>query len=164
MKLKLIDLTTLEALTRKAAESPRKRANHNLHPALDDPIQRLCIAGEPGTYFRPNCHRDPDTWELLVGIRGAFVLLTFNEEGMVLERHVIAPGGDVVGIEISPRTWHTLVAMEQGSIFLEVKQGPYHPIAEKDFAAWSPPEGHAAAQTFVEWFLTAKQGDGPPRW
>ena len=59
------------APSQQAQQSPRQRANCNLHPQLDDPIQRLAIAMEPGTYVRP--HRHPHTWELLYPLRGRFL-------------------------------------------------------------------------------------------
>ncbi len=162
--VKLINRPLLEELSRKAAAAPRRRANHNLHPTLNDAVQRLCIAAEPGTYFRPSRHAMPDTWEVLIAIRGALVLLLFEDDGTVRERFVLAPSGDVIGIEIPPHTWHTLASLEPGSVFLEVKEGPYHPTEEKDFAAWAPPEGHAETGRFESWYRSARKGAIPPRW
>lgn len=45
-----IDNTLLDSLSEKARSSARKRMNFNLHPGLSDPVQRLCMAIEPGTY------------------------------------------------------------------------------------------------------------------
>ena len=64
--MKQIDAALLNSLSAKAKESPRKRAHFNLHPELNDPVQRLCIAMEPNTYVRPHRHSDPESWELLM--------------------------------------------------------------------------------------------------
>lgn len=162
MEIKVIDRNMLETLRGKAGDSPRKRTNHNLHAGPDDPVQRLFIAAEPGSYFRPNRHVAPDTWEIIVVLRGSYVLLVFDEAGIVRERFVLSAGGDVAGVEIPPRTWHTLAVLEPGSIFFEVKQGPYHPVAEKDFVAWAPPEGSPDAARFEAWFRSADIGACPP--
>jgi cupin fold WbuC family metalloprotein len=159
---KLIDKQVLDSLTEKAKQSPRKRAHHNLHPALDDSVQRLCIAAEPGSYFRPNRHVDPETWEIILVLRGSFVILIFDDNGTVLERFVLSASGGAKGVELPSGTWHALESLETGSIFFEVKQGPYTPIKEKDFASWAPLEGHSAAAQFEAWYRIAAVGDAPP--
>ena len=78
---KHIDNALLDSLVAKAKESPRKRAHHNLHPELSDPVQRLCIAMEPETYVRPHRHSDPETWEVLMILRGSLALNIFDEKG-----------------------------------------------------------------------------------
>ncbi|HLW73476.1 MAG TPA: WbuC family cupin fold metalloprotein, partial [Gammaproteobacteria bacterium] len=51
--MKIIDRLLVATLHHKAANAPRLRTHHNLHPSHDDPIQRMCMAMEPGTYVRP---------------------------------------------------------------------------------------------------------------
>ena len=75
--MKQITPAMLATLGQQAQASPRRRANLNLHPQLDDPIQRLAIAMEPDTYVRP--HRHPHTWEMLHPLAGRFVVLEFDE-------------------------------------------------------------------------------------
>jgi cupin fold WbuC family metalloprotein len=60
---KLIYQALLEQLTSDAVGSTRLRTNYNLHPQLDDPVQRLCNAMEPDTYVRPHRHPQEDCWE-----------------------------------------------------------------------------------------------------
>ncbi len=159
---KLIDRQVLDSLMEKAKQSPRRRAHHNLHPTLDDSVQRLCIAAEPGSYFRPNRHVDPKTWEIILVLRGAFILLIFDDSGTVLERFDLTAAGSAQGVEIPSGMWHALAALEPGSIFFEIKQGPFTPIKEKDFASWAPPEGHSAAARIEAWYRIAVVGDVPP--
>ena len=49
-------------------------------------MQRPAIAMEPGTYIRP--HRHPQT-ELLTKLRGRFVVLQFNDDGVVTQRTLL---------------------------------------------------------------------------
>ena len=90
MAIKQIDIKLLNDLMAKAGMSPRKRAHHNLHPVLEDPVQRLCVAIEPGTYIRPHRHADPLTWEVFLMLRGSAVYLSFDDSGRVSERIVLA--------------------------------------------------------------------------
>ncbi|HIC0138358.1 TPA: WbuC family cupin fold metalloprotein, partial [Enterobacter hormaechei] len=57
--MKQLTFNDLRKQSAQAANSPRLRAHHNFHPELSDPVQRLAIAMEPGTYVRP--HRHPHT-------------------------------------------------------------------------------------------------------
>ena len=52
-----VDSDTIADLVKRARQTPRGRLNLNLHPRLEDPIQRLLNAGSPGTYVRPHRHR-----------------------------------------------------------------------------------------------------------
>ena len=139
------------ALWAAAAAQPRRRLNHNLHPQLADPVQRLLNALAPGTYIRPHRH-GPGAWELFALLAGAAAVLIFDDEGRVLARSDLAPG-DVV--EIAPRTWHSLVALAPETVVLEVKPGPYRAGEDKDFAVWAPPEGASAAPALVAWMERA---------
>ncbi len=160
--MKQIDSAFLGSLTGQARESPRHRAHFNLHPDLKDPVQRLCIAIEPGSYVRPHRHSDPETGEVLVALRGSLAILLFDERGRVLERSVIARNGLIAAAELPRSAWHTLVSLESGTVFFEVKQGPYKPIAETNSASWAPAEGDPKAALFLGWFRNAKVGDLPP--
>jgi cupin fold WbuC family metalloprotein len=160
--MKQIDNTLLDSLTKQAQQSPRKRSHYNLHPTLEDPIQRLCIAIEPETYFRPNRHADPMTSEVFLLLRGAAILLFFDDTGRVTERVKVSAGGPVLAVEIPAATWHAIVSLESGTVFFEVKQGPYVQPKEKNVALWAPAEGKPGTGEFVEWYKNAKEGDRPP--
>jgi cupin fold WbuC family metalloprotein len=160
--MKQIDSALLDSLTGQAVKSPRHRAHFNLHPELTDPVQRLCIAIEPGSYVRPHRHADPETGEVLVALRGSLAILLFDEKGKVLERLAIAKNGLIPAAELPRNTWHTLVSLESGTVFFEVKQGPYKPIAETNFVSWAPAEGDSGAALFLSWFRNAGVGDLPP--
>lgn len=157
--LKTIDATLHADMRRNAAESPRGRTHHNFHPTLEDPVQRLCMVMNRGTYVRPHRHTDPGKFELFIALEGRLAALIFDETGKVLARHELAGDGELRAIEIPPETWHALVVLSDQAWVLEVKPGPYQPTSDKDFAAWAPQEGEPGADEMVARYETARVGD-----
>ena len=159
--MKTIDEKLLREMARRAALSPRQRAHHNLHPTLEDGIQRLCILARRESYFRPHRHPQPERWELFSALKGSAALLTFDESGMVVARVEISGEGPVHVVEIPPGAWHALSILEEEAVLLEVKPGPYLPLGDKDFAPWSPEEGSAGASAMTAKLHEAQVGDRP---
>lgn len=153
--MKQLTPALLDALSQQARQSPRRRANHNLHEDLSDPIQRLAIAMEPDTYVRP--HRHPHTWEMLFPLRGRFVVLHFDDAGTVTQRTVL--GEDCNVLENPAGVWHAVLSLDQGGIIFEVKHGPYTPIPEADYAPWSGNAEGAEASELNGWYARARIGD-----
>jgi len=148
----------LDQLSRQAAQSPRLRANRNLHEELGDTIQRLAIAMEPDTFVRP--HRHPHTWEMLLPLRGRFVVLHFDATGTVIDRTVL--GEDCRVLENPAGVWHAVLSLDAGGIIFEVKHGPYVPVTDADYAPWSKAaEGQEVIQTNA-WYANARIGDRFP--
>ena len=153
--MKQLNDTMLDALSQQARHSPRLRANQNLHEELSDTIHRLAIAMEPDTYVRP--HRHAHTWELLTALRGRFVVLLFDEAGVVTSRTVL--GEECRVIEFPANTWHAVLSLDSGGVIFEVKRGPYAPLTDKDFAPWGKAgEGDEIAQMNA-WYARAQVGD-----
>jgi cupin fold WbuC family metalloprotein len=150
--LKKLTSANLTTLVQQARQSPRLRANSNLHQELGDPIQRLAIAMEPDTLILP--HRHPRTWEVLTALRGRFTVLVFDNAGRVTERAVL--GEDCSVVEIPVGGWHAVLSRDEGAVIFEVKHGPYAPIAEADVATWS--KGRTAADLNA-WYAVAQVGD-----
>jgi cupin fold WbuC family metalloprotein len=150
--LKKLTFADLAALGQQARQSPRLRANSNLHRELSDPIQRLAIAMEPDTLILP--HRHPHTWEVLTPLRGRFIVLVFNDRGRVVERTVL--GEDSAAVEIPAGGWHAVLSRDTGGVIFEVKHGPYVPIADEDIAGWG--KGRTAAELNA-WYAQAQLGD-----
>lgn len=151
--MKIFDARYLDILIDKAKGNPRLRQHCNIHQSHQDICQRLFNAIEPESYIRPHRHATDPKDELLIAIRGAMALVTFDDQGAVTavfrfgtERH----GCDMaVGAEVPGNIWHTVVALEPGSVLLEVKAGPFDPKRPKDFALWAPEEGSVAAQKYL---------------
>jgi cupin fold WbuC family metalloprotein len=156
-------IVTSAALIGEAQNAPRKRKNLNLHPTLADPVQRLLNAFEPGSYVRPHRHADPGKWEFFAILQGRALVLAFDAAGVIQARHELTPAGAVPMIEIAAGTWHTLVALEPGTLLLEVKPGPYSPAGPQDFAPRAPPEGTPEAVALERWFQVARVGERAPR-
>ena len=89
--MKLFSSALLDELSAKATASPRGRANHNIHMAADDPVQRFFVVANRQSYFRPHRHRTKS--ELAFVVRGGFDVLTFDESGRMLARYVVDAGG-----------------------------------------------------------------------
>lgn len=130
--MKKVSPSRLDELVDAAKTNARRRSNLNLHETLDDPIQRLAIAMEPDTLIRP--HRHPHTWELLFPLRGRFVVVCFDDAGVVTER--IALGDAASLVELAAGQWHAVLSLDSGAVIFEVKHGPYTPTVAADFAPW----------------------------
>lgn len=146
--MKLINIDLLDEVSAGAAASPRQRKNHNLHPHNDFPAHRLLNAVEPGSYIVPHRHLDALKDETMVVLRGSFGLVIFDGEGSVIRTERITAGGDVLGVDLPHGTWHSLVSLEPGSVFLEAKAGPYALLSEAERAPWAPAEGDAEAPAY----------------
>lgn len=137
-KMEVINKQLLDATTAKAKVNPRLRMNYNFHEKLDDPVNRLLNAMEPGTYLRPHRHLNPDKDESFLLLRGKAVLFIFDEEGEVTDTLTLCPEDGVYGAEIKAGVWHGMIILESGSVVYEVKQGPFAPLSTENMAPWSP--------------------------
>lgn len=153
--MKQITFSDLQQQSEAAANSPRLRAHRNFHPELSDPVQRLAIAMEPGTYIRP--HRHPHTFEVLIPLRGRFVVLNFDDSGTVTQRTVL--GEECMALEMAAGTWHAVLSLDHGGVIFEVKHGGYQPVAEQDSAPWAPAEGEVGTAELMTWYAQAQPGD-----
>ena len=149
--MKLIDNKLLDETMSKAMESPRLRMNYNFHDSLDDPINRLINAMEPGTYLRPHRHKNPDKTEIFLILRGRVALFLFDDQGCISEHYLFDSNAGVYGGEIPADVWHTLLVLESGSVIYEVKQGPFAPLSPENMAPWSPvPEDSEGIFQFID--------------
>ena len=56
-------------------------------------------------------------------------------ERMCTEAIELSPNGPVVALNIPLGQWHTVRALESGTVIMEVKDGPYEPTGPKDILA-----------------------------
>lgn len=121
----------LDELTAKAKENPRLRMNLDLRNGEDDTSQRMLNAIEPGSVVP--IHRHRNTSETVVCLRGKLVEEYYDDlERMCSESIVLTPKGQTVALNIPAGQWHTVKALESGTVILEVKDGRYEPIGEED--------------------------------
>jgi len=157
--VKLITAASLADMATAAETAPRRRTHAILHDDSADPVQRMVIALQPGTYVRPHRH-EADIWELFVLVEGALAVLTFDETGKVTGRFELRCGGDRIA-QLAPGQWHSVAALAANTVALEVKPGPYRPTTDKDFAVWAPAEGQDGAAAMVAWLEQAEVGQRP---
>jgi cupin fold WbuC family metalloprotein len=158
MYLKL-DEKFFQKLLSQADKSPRMRSHYTLHKHENEAVQRLCVGLKKGTYVRPHHHQQLNKWELLIVLKGSITLVIFNNDGVVLKRFELNPSESLNGIEIEPNTWHTVFPVTDNAVFLEVKEGPYTPTVNFDFAPWAPKEGNVDVPIFQRWLETAQKGE-----
>ena len=126
-----ITQTVLDELTAKAKESPRLRMNLDLRDSAEDTSQRMLNAIEPGSPLP--IHRHQNTSETVVCIRGRLVEEFYDDlERICTERIELSPNGPVVALNIPAGQWHTVQALESGTVILEMKNGKYEPISDVD--------------------------------
>ena len=154
----IIDNILLDNLTAQAQASSRLRMNLDLRNSDADSSQRMLNAIEPGSVVP--VHRHQKTSETVVVLRGRVVEEYYDDAGVLVESFVLgdchvadaprndvrdfAPRNDV--LDFAPRNdvpvacalnipagqWHTLRALESGTVILEMKDGPYEPIGPAD--------------------------------
>lgn len=128
-----ITQTLLDSLTEQAKASPRLRMNYDLRNSSEDTSQRMLNAIEPGSPLP--IHRHRSTSETVICLRGRLVEEFYDDTGVCTESVELAPDGAVVALNIPIGQWHTIRALESGSVILECKDGAYAPIGKEDVMA-----------------------------
>ena len=149
MMITLIDNALLDEVCAEAAASPRRRKNRNFHPADDHPAHRLLNAMQPDSYIPPHRHLDPNKDETFVVLRGLLGLVIFDDAGQIVQTAKVGAGGTAIGVDIPQGAWHTAVALEADTVFLEAKAGPYFPFTEAERALWAPAENSPEAAPYL---------------
>ena len=141
----IIDNTLLDNLTAQAQASSRLRTNMDLCNSAADTSQRMLNAIEPGSVVP--IHRHQKTSETVVVLRGRVVEEYYDDAEVLAESFVLgdchvadAPRNDVprndvpmvYALNIPAGQWHTLRALESGTVILEMKDGAYEPIRAED--------------------------------
>ena len=115
----------LDNLTEQAKASPRLRMNLDLRNSAEDQSQRMLNAIEPGSPLP--IHRHQKSSETVVCLRGRLVEEYYDElERICTERIELSPNGPVVALNIPAGQWHTVQALESGTVILEALCGAQH--------------------------------------
>jgi cupin fold WbuC family metalloprotein len=137
----IITQAVLDKLTEQAKASPRLRMNCDLRNSEADTSQGMLNAIELGSILP--IHRHRKTSETVVCLRGRHVWEFFAEQSSEAERYddldrictdriELSPSGPIVALNVPIGQWHTVKAIESGSVILEMKDGPYEPLGEED--------------------------------
>ncbi len=129
--MKIINESLLNGVSAQAKASPRLRMNLDLRNSADDQSQRMLNAIEPGSPLP--IHRHQKTSETVVCLRGKLVWEFYDDlERTCTDSIILTPNGPTVALNIPAGQWHTIRALESGSVILEMKDGPYEPLSEAD--------------------------------
>lgn len=127
----IITQALLDSLIAQAKASPRLRMNLDLRNSADDKSQRMLNAIEPGSPMP--IHRHQKTSETVVCLRGRLVWEFYDELERICTDYIeLTPNGQVVALNVPAGQWHTVKALESGSVILECKEGAYEPIGDED--------------------------------
>lgn len=127
----IITQQILDELTAQAKTSPRLRMNMDLRNGDGDTSQRMLNAIEPGSPLP--IHRHQKTSETVVCLRGWLVEEYYDElERICTDRIELSPNGPVAAVNIPAGQWHTVRALESGTVILEMKDGSYEPLTDAD--------------------------------
>jgi len=85
---------------------------------------------EPGSPLP--IHRHKKTSETVACLRGHLREIFYDDNGKVTETIELAPASDCVALNIPAGQWHTVEALESGTVIMEVKDGPYEPTGPED--------------------------------
>ena len=86
---------------------------------------------EPGSPMP--IHRHQKTSETVVCLRGRLVWEFYDELERICTDYIeLSPNGDVVALNVPAGQWHTVRALESGSVILEMKEGAYEAQGPED--------------------------------
>ena len=127
----VVSQAVLDELTAQAKASPRLRMNMDLRNGLEDGSQRMLNAIEPGSPLP--IHRHKYTSETVVCLRGRIVEEFYDDlERRCTDYIELSPQGPIVAVNVPAGQWHTVRALESGSVLLECKYGKYEPLGPED--------------------------------
>ena len=102
--------------------------NLDLRNSDEDTSQRMLNAIEPGSVLP--IHRHQKTSETVVCLTGRLVEEFYDDLGRMCEEPIeLSPNGPVYCLNIPAGQWHTVRALESGTVILECKDGAYQPLS-----------------------------------
>lgn len=120
----------MDDISSHAKDSPSFKMNLDLRNSENDTSQRMLNAIEPGSVVPIHRHRNMS--ETVVCLRGKLVEEYYDLERMCTDSIMLTPNGQTVALNIPAGQWHTVKALESGTVILEVKDGRYEPIGPED--------------------------------
>jgi cupin fold WbuC family metalloprotein len=148
-----IDQKLLDEMALKSRVAERGRAHYTFHKSDDDTLQRMLNAMQPGTYLQPHKHENPDKREVFLVLTGKFLVVEFEKNGTITDYMILDAKSHQYAAEIAERTYHTIICLKPDSIVYELKDGPYNPIDDKNFANWAPKEGEEGCIAYIDKIL-----------
>lgn len=128
--MKIINQQLLEDIIEQAKSNARLRMNFNIHKNLTDNVQQLLNALEPGTIVPVHRHRNSS--ETYILLKGSLKVYFYNDQRNITETLLLNLQTGNYGLNIPAGQWHTVEAMESGTVIYEIKEGPYKPHEKED--------------------------------
>ncbi|WP_310592216.1 WbuC family cupin fold metalloprotein [Bacteroides clarus] len=122
--IELITQSLIDDVVKKAKASPRLRMNYNLHSDLSDKCQRFINAMEPGTIIPIHHHHVAEVYILL---QGRLKIMIYDDKAVETQAYILDRKDGDYGIQIPLNTWHSVEVLEEGTVIMEIKEGPYVP-------------------------------------
>ena len=116
--MKVINDQLINGVVEQAKQSPRLRMNYNFHQSLQDKCHRFLNALEPGTQIP--VHHHPTKAETFVVLKGKVRVLTYNDDGEIIDSCIVSPDSGTYGVDIPKNVWHGVECLEH-SVILESK-------------------------------------------
>ena len=120
--IELITQSLIDDVVKKAKASPRLRMNYNLHSDLSDKCQRFINAMEPGTIIPIHHHHVAEVYILL---QGRLKIMIYDDKAVETQAYILDRKDGDYGIQIPLNTWHSVEVLEEGTVIMEIKEGPY---------------------------------------
>jgi cupin fold WbuC family metalloprotein len=92
---------------------------------------------EPGSYMTPYRYPHTTKSETLVILRGVALIIEFDSDGAIFDHQLLSAGRGCYGVEVRSELYHTLIALESGTVLFEIEGGK-RKHNQKDFAPWAP--------------------------
>ena len=144
-----IDQKLLDEMVVKSRAAKRGRTHYTFHKFDNDTLQRMLNAMQPGTYLQPHKHENPDKQEVFLVLTGKFLVVEFDDNGEISDHMILDIKSHQHAAEIAERVYHTVICLVPDSIAYELKDGPYNPIDDKNFASWAPKEGEEGCAAYI---------------
>jgi cupin fold WbuC family metalloprotein len=130
--------------------NPRRRIILPLHRSTEDAVQRMLNVMQPGTYCAPHQHPAAGFSETICVLQGAIGYFEFDTTGRITRSHILRAGAFPFITDFIGPLWHTFLALEEDTVVLEIKMGPYLGKLDKVCAAWAPSEEDPTAVSYLQ--------------
>ena len=148
-QLEKLNERIIEETLQKARNSIRKRAIYCFHTSNNE-IQRMVNAFLIDRYVQPHKHENPDKYDFCYILKGELAVVSFNDKNEISDSVILEEKGANKFVVVPPKVWHTSICLSNESVVYEMREGPYDPKTNKQFALWAPPEGSLEAKTYLE--------------
>jgi len=97
------------------------------------------------TYAQPHAHLTPPKVEVFIVLAGRAVVVEYTSAGKMKNHVILDAKQGQPGVEIKPKTYHSLIPLSPIAVLYEIKEGPYDKGQDKTFANFAPSEAEWAA-------------------